>query len=293
MTQQFSTGTKGLEFTKGHGTGNDFVVVFDPDGSLDLSAERVSLLCDRHFGIGGDGILRVVPSSKIDFDAERIKRPSDPSLWFMDYRNADGSVAQMCGNGARVFAKYLVDHELVSDEEPFSIMTRGGVREVRLVDGEFEVNMGQLVVGPSGKDPVVRVGDQSWTGTAWWIPNPHVVVFVDDLDEAGKLEIAPIVDAPGRFDEGQNVEFAVDTSKETNSPSMSIRIHERGVGETQSCGTGACAAAIALRERHGITGPGHVDVTVPGGVLRVRIDDEGSAWLFGPARIVASGVTYI
>lgn len=292
---------KSLSFIKGHGTGNDFVVILDRDGSIELTPERVAAICDRHFGLGADGVLRVVPSSCVP------EATSDPAAkrWFMDYRNADGSVAEMCGNGARVFAKYLYQSDLVDldfERRDFVIETRAGQHRARVNHDEVSINMGRPVAGPdagpdgntsadsaTAPEVTVRVNDQEWPATAWWIPNPHAVAFVDSLDEAGSLIDPPEVEASGLFRDGQNVEFVVDQSKSSDQLAASIRIFERGVGETLSCGTGACAAALAVRDRHGVTAPGNVAITVPGGELTVTVDETGDVWLIGPAEFVAEG----
>lgn len=290
-----------LSFVKGHGTGNDFVVILDRDGSIGLSSERVAAISDRRFGVGADGVLRVVPAKYI---AESTSEPAD-DLWFMDYRNADGSIAEMCGNGARVFAKFLLDNELVEAEtanavDSFRFESRAGVHDTRVSTNGIAINMGPPSPGPTGTavqpPPVANVAvgsrsgtTQSWPAQAWWMPNPHAVVKVDSLDEVGLLVEAPEVDSDGLFPDGQNVEFMVDTSVTSDQLAASIRIFERGVGETLSCGTGACAAALALRELHGVTGPGDVAISVPGGKVSVTIDDQGDVWLVGPAEFVAVG----
>lgn len=291
-----------LSFIKGHGTGNDFVVILDRDGSIEFTAERVAAICDRRFGLGADGLLRVVPATFV------ADSKSDPAakLWFMDYSNADGSIAEMCGNGARVFAKFLYQSDLVDldfESREFVFETRAGEHEAHVKHDEVAINMGKPVSGPltsqesdstdsDSQEPptvTVSVGDKEWSATAWWMPNPHAVVVVDDLAEAGSLTEAPVVTADGLFPDGQNVEFMVDNSKSDTELAGSIRIFERGVGETLSCGTGACAAALALRQIHGADAPGDVAITVPGGSLVVRFDDEGDVWLIGPAEFVAEG----
>lgn len=290
-----------LSFVKGHGTGNDFVVILDREGQIELPEERVAAISDRRFGVGADGILRVVPAKYI---AEAASEPAD-DLWFMDYRNADGSIAEMCGNGARVFAKFLLDNELVDTETTdgagsFQFESRAGVHDAQIGTDGIAINMGPPSPGPAGSstegqasDITVTVGERSWPAQAWWMPNPHAVVMVDSLDDAGTLMDAPKVDAGPLFPDGQNVEFMVDTSTDAEQLSSSIRIFERGVGETLSCGTGACAAALALRELHGVAGPGDVAVSVPGGELCVKVDDEGDVWLIGPAEFVAEGTLYL
>lgn len=259
---------------KGHGTGNDFVLLPDLDGDLDLTDEMVQALCDRRFGIGADGVLRVVRSAACD----------DPDAagaeFFMDYRNADGSSAQMCGNGIRVFARFLTEEGL-ADPAGMDIATRGGVLHVRrLESGEYAVGMGAA----TGMEAIasVMVGNRSYPATGVHVPNPHAVVFVTSVSAAGPLDRAPEVSPEHLFPEGVNVEFV-----EQIAPGhVRMRVHERGVGETLSCGTGACAVAWAVRRRG--EAPERIRVDVPGGTLHVE-ERDGELELIGPASIVLDG----
>jgi diaminopimelate epimerase len=253
-------------FLKGHGTENDFVLLPDHDGSVhgDLPASRVRALCDRRSGIGADGVLRVVRAS---------------SGWFMDYRNADGSLAEMCGNGIRVFARHLYDEGLVPADEPVRISTRDGVKTVTRHGDFFSADLGPATILGETK---VSVGDRSWPAIHVVVGNPHAVVMVDDLAEAGHLYDEPSYDAD-LYPDGVNVEFVVRRGPDH----IAMRVHERGSGETRSCGTGACAAAVAAAG----DGPGRWRVDVPGGELEVSRDEEGRVSLTGPAVIVARGTT--
>jgi diaminopimelate epimerase len=275
-------------FLKGHGTENDFVLLPDHDGSVhgDLSVERVRALCDRRAGIGGDGVLRVIraaASPLVEEGALRLSR--DPGAhdlpeWFMDYRNADGTTAEMCGNGSRVFARHLYDEGLVPEGEPVRIATRDGVKTLtRVSDDLVTVDLGFATVHGETK---VSVGDRSWPATHVVMCNPHAVVVLDDLAEAGPLYDEPAYD-PAVYPDGVNIEFVVRRGPDH----IAMRVHERGVGETRSCGTGACAAAIATAP----DGPGRWRVDVPGGRLEVSSDDAGRVSLTGPAVIVAHGDT--
>jgi len=258
-----------ITFAKGHGTGNDFVILPDLADRLELSPQVVAALCDRRTGIGGDGVLRVVGES---------------DAFFMDYRNADGTVAEMCGNGIRVFARYLVAQGL-HPPGSVDILTRAGIVAVDCpVDGDVAVQMGSADVPRLRAIPVVTVGERSWSATPVIVPNPHAVVFVDDLSEAGELREAPEV-APAVFPDGVNIEFVADRGPDH----IAMRVFERGVGETRSCGTGACAAAWAARRRTGVPEPGSMRVDVPGGRLIVEESDSGGLTLIGPAVIVAEG----
>ena len=254
-----------MRFTKGHGTANDFVLVADPDGALTLTDAFVRAVCDRRTGVGGDGVLRVVPT---EYVAE-FAHLAATAEWFMDYRNADGGAVEMCGNGVRVFARYLADLGWVTGTEA-PVATRDGVKHVTLRDdGRVTVDM-----GPPSFDGTAPAG-----ATFVSMGNPHVVFFVDDVAAAPVLTDGPRIEAatPG----GTNVEYAVVASPRD----LAMRVWERGVGETMSCGTGACAVAVAaatngLAERS-------VTVAVPGGVLDVAWDD--TVLLTGPAVLVADG----
>jgi diaminopimelate epimerase len=258
--------TPGLRFLKGHGTENDFVLLPDPDGTLELTPALVRRLCDRRAGLGADGVLRIVPA-KLDPDGAPY---ADEARFFMDYRNADGSVAEMCGNGVRVYARYLVDAGLVRPGL-LRLATRGGVKDVEVEPdgGPVTVDMGPAVVG----DPVLVDGEKAVFVD---MGNPHAVVAVGSVEALGVL-------APDRTD--LNVEYV-----ETVGPGhLRMRVHERGVGETRSCGTGACAVVVAhTLETGGERGTAY-EVDVPGGRLVVTWREDGHVLLRGPAVVVASG----
>ncbi|MGI8522864.1 MAG: diaminopimelate epimerase [Nocardioides sp.] len=305
------------EFWKGHGTENDFVLLPDLDGSIDLTPARVRALCDRRAGIGGDGVLRVIRTASLVEEGalrplaplveegalrpsaplveEGALRPSAPLVeegalrpsrnqgttqpeWFMDYRNCDGSVSEMCGNGIRVFARFLLDTGLVV-EGPIEIGTRGGVKTVTVSGDELTADLG--VARVLGETKVSAVG-RTWPAVHVDLGNPHAVAFVDDLDEPGALLDPPAYDE-GVYPDGVNVEFVVRRGPDH----LAMRVHERGSGETRSCGTGACAALVAAVP----SGPASVRVDVPGGTLRVSRDEAGHVHLAGPAVIVARGTT--
>jgi diaminopimelate epimerase len=262
---------------KGHGTENDFLVLPDLEGSIDLTPAMVRALCDRHYGLGADGILRVVRSENHPESAP----VADRAPWFMDYRNADGSLAEMCGNGARVFFRYLKRVGLVDRDA--AVATRGGIRCVRIRgDGNVTVHMGLPRV--LADRPVATAAPSAPTpGLALEIPNPHVVVPIATLDELAALDLsrAPIV-TPPRPD-GQNVEFVVRRGPRW----LQLRVHERGVGETRSCGTGICAAAVAAATGDGSGADGSVwRVDVPGGTCEV-VWTADDVELSGPAVLVA------
>ena len=270
-----------MRFLKGHGTENDFVLLPDADGTLvgDLDPALVARLCHRRAGLGGDGVLRVVRTEAYDDPAAVAARGE--AVWFMDYRNADGSTSEMCGNGIRVFGRYLVDHEGVDPSRPVPVGTRAGTK-VLTFDGDLvSVDMGEPVVLGETK---VAVGGRSWPATHVSMGNPHAVAFVDDLTDAGPLLDAPVHDE-GEYPHGVNVEFVV----RRGDAHVAMRVHERGSGETRSCGTGACAVMVAAALADGV-GPGTTyRVDVPGGRLDVTWTPEGRVVLTGPAVLVAEG----
>ena len=278
-----------IAFTKGHGTGNDFVIVSDPDGELELTDDQVAILCDRRFGIGGDGILRVVRSAAI---ADGADAAAEHAEWFMDYRNADGSVAEMCGNGIRVFARYLDQAGWAEvGDEPLRIGTRAGVKALTRDERGIEVDLGRFAIDDA--DVLVRARglDVARPGVGVDVGNPHVVVALSSLDELEGLDLGaiPILEpAPAA---GANVEFVVpaDPLVHAGVGSITMRVFERGVGETLSCGTGVAAAALAVRHWAGAGAPDRWIVTVPGGELGVRVTPDGHVLLSGPAALVYTG----
>ncbi|WP_030838089.1 diaminopimelate epimerase [Streptomyces sp. NRRL F-4474] len=273
-----------LPFLKGHGTENDFVIVPDPDNAIELPASAVAKLCDRRAGIGGDGVLHVVRSAAHP-EAAHL---ADEAEWFMDYRNSDGSVAEMCGNGVRVFARYL---QYAGHVEPgdLAVATRGGVKRVHLdKGGDVTVSMGRAAL-PEG-EVTVSVGPRSWPARNVNMGNPHAVAFVESLDDAGNLLTAPLSSPASAYPTGVNVEFVVDRGPRH----VAMRVHERGSGETRSCGTGACAVAVAAIRRDGAdpaaTGePATYTVDLPGGTLVITEHPDGQVDMTGPAVIVAAG----
>ena len=270
-----------MRFLKGHGTENDFVLLPDADGTAvgDLDPDLVARLCDRRAGLGGDGVLRVVRTEAYDDPAAVAARGE--AAWFMDYRNADGSTSEMCGNGVRVFGRYLVEHEGVDPSRPLPVGTRGGTKVLTFEGDLVSVDMGEPAVLGETK---VAVGDRSWPATHVSMGNPHAVAFVDDLADAGPLLDPPGHDA-GEYPDGVNVEFVV----RRGEAHVAMRVHERGSGETRSCGTGACAVMVAAALADG-AGPGTTyRVDVPGGRLDVTWTGEGRMVLTGPAVLVAEG----
>jgi len=284
-----------IAFTKGHGTGNDFVVIADPDGDLELTDDQVAALCDRRFGIGADGILRVVRSVSLPEGAAALAE--EPAAeWFMDYRNADGSKAEMCGNGIRVFAKYLLDAGLASlaPGSTLAIGTRAGVRDLTRSQTGFQVDLGRWRVGDS--DTLVRARGLSVSrpGQGIDVGNPHVVVALQSIEELEGLDLTVVPQLDPLPSRGANVEFVVpgDPLVRDGVGSIRMRVFERGVGETLSCGTGVAAAALAVRHWAGPAAPDHWRVDVPGGTLGVRMfpTEEGEhVALSGPAALVFSG----
>lgn len=276
-----------LEFAKYHGAGNDFIIIDDMDGRLSLSPAQVSLLCDRHFGIGADGIMIAHPSAKADA--------------FMLYYNSDGSQAEMCGNGIRCFAKFLFDRNIVLKKK-VSIDTLAGVKEVELIFDGPEVVGAEVMMGkPSfkaGDIPTTLVDEEdevvdaelSLPGgdiivTCVSVGNPHCVVFVDDVEEAPVARLGPVIETHPAFPQKTNVEFA----EIVNDNHIKVKVWERGAGLTLACGTGAVATAAAACKRGFCSYPVRVDL--PGGHLLVEFDEDRNAYLAGPAEHVFNGFT--
>ena len=254
-----------VTLTYGHGTENDFLLLLDEADQIEIDPAAIAKLCDRKSGIGADGFIRMV------------KRDG---LWFMDYRNNDGSLAEMCGNGIRVMARYLVDHHL-QDSGLFPIDTRDGKKFLAVpASGEISVNMGK--VEARGDEVDVEQNGHRWPALHINVGNPHAVVFVDSLAEVGSLAIAPQVIPNDVYPDGANVEFV----EVISDREVRMRVHERGSGETRSCGTGVCAVALATVIHTGKRLPATLTVHVPGGTLKVEFDGHSNAVLTGPALLL-------
>ncbi|SDS73382.1 diaminopimelate epimerase [Jiangella sp. DSM 45060] len=267
----------GISFVKGHGTQNDFVVIPDADGALAgrLDEAAVRRLADRYAGIGADGVIRVTRTET----ADEVSELAGDAEWFMDYRNADGSAAEMCGNGVRVMARYLWENGL-AEGPVLALATRGGVRTVHAEpDGQITVEMGRAKPAATRQLAFVAAGGHTWEATPVRVPNPHAVVFVDDLEEPGSLTSAPDLRPASVFPDSANVEFVVDRAHKH----IALRVWERGVGETRSCGTGVCAAAWVAMRRDGVGAGARYLVDVPGGRLVVTERPDGELLLTGPA----------
>jgi diaminopimelate epimerase len=278
-----------LTFTKMHGLGNDFVVMADLDDEIDFDPDAIAWLCDRHFGVGADGLILVKPATIEGADL------------FMLYFNADGTTAEMCGNGARCFAKYAVEHGLVVGDT-LNVQTLGGLRPVELAvdaDGLMEaatVDMGEPRLTPelipttlaaTEADAVIGAELSTSAGnfevTCVNMGNPHAIVWVDDVDDAPVETVGPAIETHPAFPSRTNVEFA----QVTEDGIVRLRVWERGVGETLACGTGACATVVAaslagLVDREAV-------VELPGGELVVRWAEDGHVYMTGPAEEVFTG----
>jgi diaminopimelate epimerase len=292
-----------LAVVKGHGTGNDFVLVEDRAGTLDLTPELVRTLADRRTGVGADGVIRLVPSDTLD--AGRANLAADPrARWFMDYRNADGSDAEMCGNGIRVVAALAARLGVWDGAGELVLGTRAGVRTVRrepAPDGGtgswYAVDMGRWHLpggeraAADGHDAEVTIPGLGVSRPALTIDvgNPHTVLAVADTAELAAADLnAPPAVLPNPAG-GTNVELVVPMGElggADRAGLVQMRVHERGVGETRSCGTGACAAALVVRTWAGPDAPDLWWVRVPGGTLRVRVTGD-RVELGGPAVLVA------
>ena len=278
-----------LVFAKGHGTQNDFVVLPDVEAQLDLTVPVISALCDRQRGLGGDGVLRVVTAGGAVAAGVLRRLPDGVSDgdWYMDYRNADGSVAQMCGNGVRVFAHYLRASGLEGRDE-FVVATLAGPRPVIVhradtYRAEVTVEMGKANTFGTA---TAMVGGRQLAGLAVDVGNPHLACVVPQLTESelAELDVAAAVGFDrAQFPDGVNIEVLTPV----RAGAVSMRVHERGVGETRSCGTGTVAATVAaLADQDAATG--ELRVRVPGGVVDVEIT-ESTSYLRGPSILVAHG----
>jgi len=276
-------------FAKGHGTQNDFVLLVDVNAKLSLVAAGVAALCDRRRGLGADGVLRVTTAEAAVAAGVLARLPEglSPRDWYMDYRNADGSIAEMCGNGVRVFAHYLRASGLESRDE-FVVGSLAGPRPVQLhrVDDTFAdvtVEMGKTNQLGTGE---AVVGGQTFRGLAIDVGNPHLACVDPDLtpDALAALDVAaPVAFDGGQFPDGVNVEVL--TAPVDNAVSM--RVHERGIGETRSCGTGTVAAAVAALAHNGAS-TGSLTVSIPGGEVGVTVT-AATSYLRGPSVLVARG----
>lgn len=283
-----------LNFTKGHGTGNDFVLFSDPDGQTELSSEQIRLLCDRRFGVGADGVIRAVKSSAIA-EGAAILAEEPAAEWFMDSWHADGSPALMCGNAIRVFAHYLIEESLIAPEprDTIPIGTRAGVKDVLAGVSGYTVDLGRW-----------RIGDEylvnarglrvSRPGLGIDLDNPHIVTVLSDDAKLDGLDLSQPPEVGPQPEQGATVEFVVPEEPLLHNgvARIRMRVHERGSGETLSCGSGAAAAALAFRHWGGSQMPNSWSVDVPGGRLGVRMfpTEEGEhVSLSGPASLVYRG----
>ncbi|TCD54716.1 diaminopimelate epimerase [Alloscardovia theropitheci] len=304
---------------KAHGTGNDFVIYVDETGEFEPTTEEIRFLDDRHFGIGGDGVIRLTRPEFVSDISEKQARDFHEAgaHWFMDYRNADGSLAQMCGNGTRVTAALAMREGITeaTEEEPFALATRAGIKYLTYL-GEveglgtnvFRIDMGPWKIGTIDEYMVTipRGGEQAM-GTFVDMGNPHVVTVlsepfdlknmasmpvgmpitlnVNTMPDVEQLDLSETPRVSPELPEGQNAEFvridSVDRSHDMGVATM--RVNERGAGETLSCGTGLCATGVVLTQRTNVK---NWTISVPGGTLVVNVEND-RVLLTGDAKLVA------
>ena len=282
-----------IEFTKGHGTGNDFILVEDPNGELGLSEAQIRMVCNRHFGIGADGLILVSLTGSSP-EVRHLLQEEPRATWFMDYRNSDGTRAEMCGNGARVFARYLLSKKLVEleDGKTLPIATRAGIRDLTAAAVGFAVDLGEFRIDRTANVLVTSKGEAvSRPSLAVNVGNPHQVVALATDAELNQLDLSETPVFEPSLPAGANVEYVVPLGIESGVGQIRMRVHERGVGETLSCGTGIAAAAIAVRE-WGAPSQNFWRVEVPGGSVGVRIwpaENGERVSISGPAELVYSG----
>lgn len=269
-----------VPFVKGHGTENDFVLLPDANGRLELTPEQVAHLCNRRAGIGGDGVIRVVRTDATDDPAAVAARGE--AMWFMDYRNSDGSLSEMCGNGVRVLGLYLATHADVDIRSPLPIATRAGIKTLTFARDQITVDMGSpKVLGSTW----VSIGERRWDAQNIDMGNPHAVVWVESLDDARALLEPPQVDR-ALYPAGVNVEFV----HRVGERHVEMRVHERGSGETRSCGTGACAVMVAAALSDASARGETYLVDLPGGRLEIVWTEDDRILMTGPAQLVAEGI---
>jgi len=269
-----------------HGAGNDFVVMtFTEDLPKDLSQLAISM-CDRHFGIGADGMMIAAPSQTSDIN--------------MIFYNADGTIAEMCGNGVRCFSRYVFEEGLVQSTH-FDVETLAGVQNIELKEKNGLVNSVRVVMGkpilesksiPAVSksdlfaDEPVLIDDKKYMLTSMRVGVPHTMIFNDTFDSDMVLEIGPIVEKHMYFPEKTNVNFV----EVMNKDNMRVATWERGAGATLACGTGACASFYAAFSK-GLVGAS-VTIHVPGGTLQISLSENGEIIMEGNAVLVAEGYYY-
>ncbi|WP_111641449.1 diaminopimelate epimerase [Marinimicrobium alkaliphilum] len=270
-----------LRFTKMHGLGNDFMVIDGISQRVRLSPEEIRRLGDRHFGVGFDQLLLVEIPTRPDVD--------------FGYRifNADGSEVENCGNGARCFARFVIDRQLTG-KRTIRVETAGGLLTLDVDDNDdVQVDMGVPRLAPADLPFTadaqavtypLTVDDQTLDISAVSMGNPHAVTLVDDIEQAPVEQLGPLVENHPRFAKRVNAGFMQVLSRSE----VCVRVYERGAGETLACGTGACAAVVAGRLR-GLLDPA-VTVHLPGGALRIHWEGEGQTVIMtGPATTVYHG----
>ncbi len=250
------------DFTKMQGLGNDFVVLLGP---VEFEVEQIAKICDRHRGIGADGLLVVTSIDRTHVD--------------MKYYNADGSVAEMCGNGLRCVTKFAVDSKLVQPGV-FKVNTDAGTLEVNWDGNDHNHIETQIGKATSTNKPLMLRGFDLYEAN---VGNPHAVIFVDDVISAPVASAGPKIETDSHFPNKTNVEFV----QVVNKNKLSVRVWERGVGETQACATGMVAAASVATKLDKTQWP--VDVTVPGGTAKIWLDHDGYVRMTGPAQTIFSG----
>lgn len=277
-----------MKFAKMHGTGNDYIYVNCFEETVDDPPAAARFLSDRHFGIGSDGLVLICPSDKADFK--------------MDIYNSDGSKAKMCGNAARCVAKYVCDSKM-TDKDTISLETLSGIKYINIyrengIVTSAQVNMGSpilksrdiptLIESENVISQPLKVGEKIYSVTCLSMGNPHCVVLSDDIDSLDIQKIGPEFENHPAFPDRINTEFVQPIS----STRIKMRVWERGAGETLSCGTGACAAAVACILNGYCKLGEDIRVTLRGGELSINLSADGSVYLTGPAQTVFTGEVF-
>ena len=274
------------EFYKYHGIGNDFIMIDNFDNSFDI--KDIKLLCNRHFGIGADGLILVESSDKVDStgSTSSLQAGSPQADCFMNYYNADGTLAEMCGNGVRCVAKFFLEHIKFTGQEiqELSIDTRNGIKKVIVnKNGSFSVNMGTPVFSHADF-PKKSLKLENIEFNFVSMGNPHAVGFIENVLDIDISQIGPKIENDFHFPNKINVELV----EKVTDNHFKVKVWERGSGATLSCGTGACAVyAILKKENKNIKE--EITLEFPGGSLYLSENDKGEIILCGEAVFVFKG----
>ena len=261
-----------INFHKYHGAGNDFIMINNLDKSISLTPENISLYCDRNFGVGADGVILLEPSSGADC--------------FMNYYNSDGSLAEMCGNGARCTAKFYLK-EIGKDIKEINLETRAGIKNIKInEDDTYSVDMGAPIF-ESPDFPSTTLKIEGFDFNCVSMGNPHTVALVEDLNKIDLKTVGPKIENNENFPNKINVEFV----QKIMDDYYKVKVWERGCGATLACGTGACAVYSIIQNSYptGLACGVEITLEFPGGKLYLSKNEQDHVILRGPATFVFEG----